>query len=123
MMEVSTTSLPVIDRSELGLVRSYMTRVCFGLFLDKCLDQISNHIDKLGSRPEDSRRLGELAHSMIGSAGVIGASKVEAIARRLEKLSAADDKSRVGDVSAKLIAAWIEVRNELCNWRDSELDH
>jgi len=116
--EAVAEPLPIIDEVELDTVRTYLTGECFAAFLNQCADQISKYVEDLERRPAPSHWLTTLAHSMIGSAGAIGAGKVVAIARRLEAASAANDVSVVNERTAQLIAAWSEAAHELKRRRD-----
>lgn len=108
-------TLQIIDAAELDAVHVYMKDASFAAFLDQCLKQIATHIADLQSRNGSSERLSTMAHSMIGSAGIIGARKVEALARRLEVEAKAEAHAgpELDDLAEQLMAAWVEAAKEL----------
>jgi HPt (histidine-containing phosphotransfer) domain-containing protein len=103
----------IINEADLNEIRLYLTEEGFAEFLDQCITHISSHIDDLESRTIGSQQLLAPAHSMIGSAGVIGATKAEAIARSLEAACVAKDEPVVSRLITELIAAWAETAHEL----------
>jgi hypothetical protein len=110
---IELEGLKIIEQDVLTEISGYYTQAGFAEFLILCEVQILKHVKSLEGRNFGSPLFLANVHSMVGTAGTIGASKVEVIARSLEAACEAANEAAGNDLIARLIAAWGEMAQEL----------